>query len=88
MEDRQSHDPANELEVSQMLRVNPRHPIDLKCIIVVCGILEEPIRRIEYLMGNQKEPFPGGKINGGPQEYTSCHTWRLLRSQDHLHPRT
>ena len=62
----QSHDPANELEVSQMLRVNPRHPVDLKCVIVVCGILEEPVRRIEDFMGNQEEPLPDGKISGEP----------------------
>ena len=66
MEYRQSHDPANELEVRQVLRINPRHPVHLKGIIVVCGILEEPIRRIEYLMGNQEEPFPDRKISGEP----------------------
>lgn len=62
----QSHDPPNEPEVSQVLGVDPRHPIDLKGVIVVCGILEEPIRRIEDLMGDQEEPFPGGMISGEP----------------------
>ena len=39
----QSHDPANEFEVCQVFRINPRHPVDLKCVIVVCGILEKPV---------------------------------------------
>lgn len=61
MEYRQPHDPANEFEVSQVLGIDPRHPIDLKRVIVMCRILEEPIRRIEDLMGNQEEPFSDEK---------------------------
>lgn len=70
MEYPQSHDPADEPKVSQMLRVDPRHPIDLKGVIVMCGILEEPIRWIEDLVGNQEEPFPGGKLSSGSE---ICH---------------
>lgn len=63
MEYRQSHDSANELEVSQVLGIDPGHPVDLKGVIVMCRILEEPIRRIEDLMGNQEEPFSDEKVS-------------------------
>ena len=50
MEDSKPKTSPNELEIAQMIWVNPRCRIDLKGVVVVCGILEQSIAWIEDLM--------------------------------------
>lgn len=35
--------------------------VDLQCVDVVCGVLEEPIVRIQHFMAQQIQPLPGNK---------------------------
>ena len=47
MENGQSEDTTDELEVIQMLRIDTRVRVDLKSIIVMRRVLEETIERVE-----------------------------------------
>jgi hypothetical protein len=58
MEDAQTQTSPDELEVIEMLRVHPRCGVDLKCIFMVRGALEEAVERIEHLVREEKEEFP------------------------------
>lgn len=57
MENGQTHHPANEFEVIEMLGIDPRMRIDLQCIIVVRRIFKQAIERIKHLMGEKEEKF-------------------------------
>jgi hypothetical protein len=48
----------DKFEVREVLRVDARHPVHLKGIIVVCRILEQAIGWVEDLMRYQEEPLP------------------------------
>ena len=50
VEDTKTQAATNELEVVEMLRIDSRGWIDLKGIVVVCGIFEEAVERIEHLV--------------------------------------
>ena len=55
MEDGETDDSTDELEVEEMLRVDARMRVDLKRVIVVGRILKEAIKGIEHLVGQQEE---------------------------------
>lgn len=57
MEDGQTNNPANKLEVIQVLWVNAGVRIDLQSIVIVCGILEQTIEGIEHFVGKKEEEF-------------------------------
>ena len=50
MEDRQDHAAANELEVVQVFRVDPRRGVDLEGVVVVGGVFEEAVEGVEHLV--------------------------------------
>lgn len=57
MENCQTNDSADELEVVQMLGVDARVGINLQGIIVVGGVFEETVERIEHFVGKEEEEF-------------------------------
>lgn len=57
MEDRQTNDTANKLEVVQMLWINAGMRIGLQGIIIVSGIFEETVEGIEHFVGEKEEKF-------------------------------
>lgn len=57
VEDRQTNDAANKLEVVQMLGINAGMRIGLQGIIIVGGIFEETVERIEHFVGKKEEKF-------------------------------
>lgn len=50
VEDGQTNDTANELEVSKMLRVDAGVRVDLKGVIVVRRVLEQAVEGVEHLV--------------------------------------
>lgn len=57
VEDRQAETTSYELEVVEMLWVDPGGGVDLQRIVVVRRVLEQPVRRIEHLVRQQEKPF-------------------------------
>lgn len=57
VENSKADDPANELEVVEMLRVDPRVGINLQGIIIVRGVFEETVEGIEHFVGEKEEEF-------------------------------
>jgi alkyl hydroperoxide reductase subunit AhpF len=46
---------TNKLEIVKMLGVDTRVRVDLEGIVVMCGIFEETIERVEHLMRKEEE---------------------------------
>ena len=61
MENGQTHATADKFEVVQMLWVDARSRINLKRIVVVCGVLEETIEWIEHFVRQKEEIFSVAK---------------------------
>ena len=59
MEDGQTHDTTNELEVVQVLRVDTGVGVDLESVVVMCRIFKQTIEGIKHLVGKQEEEFSG-----------------------------
>ena len=59
MEDSQTKTSTDEFEIIQMLRVYTRSGVDLKCVVIVRGILKQTIEGVEHLMREQEEEFSG-----------------------------
>jgi hypothetical protein len=57
MEDSQTDHSANELEVIEMLGVHTRVGINLQCIIIVGGVFEETVERVEHFVREEEEKF-------------------------------
>lgn len=57
VENGQTDHTTDELEVSKMLRVDPRVRVDLESVVVVCRVLEQAVERVEHLVRKQEEEF-------------------------------
>lgn len=57
VEDGQTNDTADKLEVVQMFRINAGVRIDLQGVIIVGGVFEETVERIEHFVGEEEEEF-------------------------------
>ena len=57
MENRQTDDSADELEVVEMLGVDTGVGINLQGIIIVRGVFEETVERIEHFVREEEEEF-------------------------------
>ena len=55
MENGQTHNSSNKLEVVQMFRVDARMRVDLQGIVVVRRILEKTVEGVEHLVRKQEE---------------------------------
>lgn len=64
MEDGQADDPADEFEVVKVLRINTRVGINLQGVVIVRGIFEETIERIEHFVGKKEEEFTAQELAG------------------------
>lgn len=50
MKDGQAYAAAYESEITEMLRVDTGCGVDLKCVVIVSGVLEEAIDGVEHLV--------------------------------------
>ena len=57
MEDGQADHTTNKLEVVQVLRVHAGVRINLQGIIIVGGVFEETVERIEHFVREEEEEF-------------------------------
>jgi hypothetical protein len=57
MEDSQTDHSADELEVVEMFGVHARVGINLQGIIIVGGVFEKAVERIEHFVGEEEEEF-------------------------------
>ena len=57
MEDTQAQASTDEFEVIKMLRVDTRRRIDLKCVVILCGIFEKTVERVKHLVRQEEEKF-------------------------------
>lgn len=55
MEYGKSNDSADELEVVEMLRINPRMRVDLKRVVIVSGIFKQAIEGVEHFVRKEEE---------------------------------
>ena len=59
MENRQSNNSPDEFEVVEVFRVDTRVRVDLKSVVVVSGVFEQTIERVEHFMRQEEEEFAG-----------------------------
>lgn len=81
MEDCKANDTADELEVTQMLWVDSRMRVDLKGVVVVCGVLEKTVEGVKHFVTEQEEEFSVMKL--ALSEY---HKHNTRTSKDHHNP--
>lgn len=88
MENSQTDHSANELKVVKMLGVDARVGINLQGIIIVGGIFEETVERIEHFVGEEEEKFTVAisceRATPGAKRLTE----KDRRSPDRLHRQT
>jgi hypothetical protein len=56
MENGKTQASSDELEVVEMLRVDARVRIDLECVVIVSGVLEEAVEGIELISQRVSTP--------------------------------
>ena len=89
MEDSETEATTNELEVVQMFGVDTGGRVDLEGIVVVRGILEQTVERVEHLVREQEEEL--AVLRSIPCGHTieeKIRTERDLRNRDHPLRRT
>jgi len=59
MENRQSDNSPDKFEVVEVFRVDTRVRVDLKSVVVVSGVFEQTIERVEHFMRQEEEEFAG-----------------------------
>lgn len=57
MENGEADDSTDEFKVVEMLRVDAGVRVDLKGVVVVCGILKQAVEWIEHFVGEKKKEF-------------------------------
>ena len=57
MEDTQAQATTDEFEVIEMLRVDTRRRIDLKCVVIVCRIFKKTVEGVKHLVRQEEEEF-------------------------------
>ena len=57
MEQGDSHDPPHEVEVGEMVRVDPRVGVDLESVDVLPAVLEQTVVWVQHLMREEVEPL-------------------------------
>lgn len=91
VEDGQTDDTANELEVSKMLRVDARVRVYLESVVVVCRVLEQAIEGVEHFVRKQEKEFTAEALSV-TDFLEDCKIDRLTekdhRNPDRLHHRT
>lgn len=87
MEDRQANHTANKFEVVQMLWINAGMRIGLQGIIIMSGIFEETVERIEHFVGEKEEKFTVAISKEKTYTWLTSegHTEKDHHSLDHLH---
>ena len=55
MEYSQTDNTSNELEVVEMLGIDARMRVDLKSVVVVCGVLEKTVEWVEHFVRQQEK---------------------------------
>ena len=59
MENRQTDNATDELEVVEMLRVDARVGINLQGIIIVGGVFEKAVEWVEHFVRKKEKEFTG-----------------------------
>lgn len=90
VEDSQTHNATNELEVVQMLWVHAGVRVDLQGIIIVGGVFEKTVEGVKHFMGKKEEEFTAQNwlATKIPKRPERIHTERDHHSPDHLHRQT
>lgn len=52
------NEPANELEVLEVVGVDGGRGVNLQAVVVFAGIFEQTVHGVQDLVGEQEEPFP------------------------------
>jgi hypothetical protein len=63
VEDTQTEDSADELEVVQVFRVDSRVGVDLEGVVVVGRVLEQTVEGVEHLVREQEEELSACRDN-------------------------
>jgi len=90
VEDSQTYNAANELEVVQMLWVHAGVRVDLQGIIIMGGVFEKTVERVKHFMGKKEEEFTAQNwlATKVPKRFERIHTEKDHHSPVHLHHRT
>ena len=64
------NEPTDELEVVEVIGVHVGRRIDLQAVVVLVGILEQAVHRVQHLVGQQEKPFPV-TVNGNGNQRIS-----------------
>jgi hypothetical protein len=62
MENCQSDNSSNELEVVQMFGIDAGVRVDLKGVIIVCGVFKETIEGVEHFVREKEEVFTRAEL--------------------------
>lgn len=52
------NEPANELEVLEVVGVDGGRGVNLQAVVVFAGIFKQTVHGVQDLVGEQEEPFP------------------------------
>lgn len=69
MENCQSDNSSNELEVVQMFGIDAGVRVDLKGVIIVCGVLKKTIEGVEHFVREKEEVFTRARLAYETQEF-------------------
>ena len=83
MENRQSDNSANKFEVVQMLGVDTRVRIDLKGVIIVCGVFKKTIEGVEHFVREKEKVFTRPDLADDILENRSKHTEKVHHNPNH-----
>jgi hypothetical protein len=80
VENGQTNNTTNELEVVQMFRVDAGVRVDLESVVVVCWLFEQTVEGVEHFVGKQEEEFSVFMLAVIFPDLITMHTEKDLRS--------
>jgi hypothetical protein len=75
VEDRKTQAPPDELEVAQVVRVDPGRRVNLQRVVVVRRVFEQTVAWVEDLVRQKEEPFSADWLiqRPGPRQEPTTH---------------
>lgn len=83
MEDCQTDNSSNKLEVVQVFGVDARVRVDLQSVIIVCGIFKKTIEGIEHFVRKKEKVFTRTKLVHVILDNRYKHTEKVRHNLDH-----
>jgi hypothetical protein len=83
MENCQSDNSSNELEVVQMFGIDAGVRVDLKGVIIMCRVFKETIEGVEHFVREKEEVFTRAELAYDILQYCCKHTEKVRHNLNH-----